>query len=149
MALPEAHAASICASATFGSFVSRARLSLDQIRAELAWVNETPDPNKCGCGNLRCCDETGHKPGACASVVATKFWTFRWEYYCHAVSMNGAARKRVATWSRGSRVIDGGLFVPLTTNCLRITLPVLPARCSLPHSMRRLQRDPRRWRCTV
>ena len=38
------------------------RLSLDAIRAELAWVNETPDPNKCGCRNVRCCDETGHKP---------------------------------------------------------------------------------------
>lgn len=54
----------------------------DKIRAELAWITETPDPTKCGCRNLRCCDETGHKLGACAAVVATKFWTFRWEYYC-------------------------------------------------------------------
>jgi hypothetical protein len=23
--------------------------SIDKIRAELAWVSETPDPNKCGC----------------------------------------------------------------------------------------------------
>jgi hypothetical protein len=51
-------------------------------RAELAWVNETPDPNKCGCRNLRSCEETGHRPGACAGAVATKFWTFRSEYYC-------------------------------------------------------------------
>jgi len=56
--------------------------SIDKIRAELAGVNETPDPNKCGCRNLRCCEETGHKPGACAGAVATRFWTFRWEYYC-------------------------------------------------------------------
>src|SRR5262245_51439249 len=42
--------------------------SIDKIRAELAWVNETPDPNKCGCRNVRCCEETGHKPGACAAV---------------------------------------------------------------------------------
>src|SRR5215510_8728039 len=56
--------------------------SIEKIRAELPWVNETPDPDKCGCRNARCCEETGHKPGACASVVATKFWTFRWEYYC-------------------------------------------------------------------
>jgi len=55
---------------------------IDKIRAELAWVNETPDPNKCCCRNLRCCEETGHRPGACAGAVATKFWTFRWEYYC-------------------------------------------------------------------
>ena len=34
------------------------------------------------CRNLRCCEETGHKPGACSGTVATKFWTFRWEYYC-------------------------------------------------------------------
>ena len=52
--------------------------SIDKIRAELA-VNETPDPNKCGCRNLRCCEETGHKPGACAAAFAMQFWTFRWE----------------------------------------------------------------------
>jgi hypothetical protein len=23
--------------------------SIDKIRTELAWVSETPDPNKCGC----------------------------------------------------------------------------------------------------
>src|SRR5215470_16175695 len=33
--------------------------SIDKIRAELAWVNEAPDPNKCGCRNVRYCDETG------------------------------------------------------------------------------------------
>jgi hypothetical protein len=29
--------------------------SIDKIRAELASVNETPDPIKCGCRNLRSC----------------------------------------------------------------------------------------------
>src|SRR5215475_6401174 len=29
--------------------------SIDKIRAELAWGT---DPNKCGCRNLRCCEET-------------------------------------------------------------------------------------------
>jgi len=56
----------------------RSYSSMDKIRAELAWVTDTPDPNKCGCRNLRCCEETGHNPGECAGVVATKFWTFRW-----------------------------------------------------------------------
>jgi hypothetical protein len=56
--------------------------SVEKIRAELAWVNEMPDPNKCSCRHLRCCEQTGHKPGACAGIVAKKFWTFRWEYYC-------------------------------------------------------------------
>src|SRR5215470_6515551 len=55
--------------------------SVEKIRAELAWINETPDPNKCGCRNVRCCEETGHRPGECKGAVATKFWTFRWEYY--------------------------------------------------------------------
>jgi len=32
--------------------------SIEKIRTELAWVNEPPDPNKCGCRNLRCCEET-------------------------------------------------------------------------------------------
>src|SRR5262249_11814083 len=38
--------------------------------------------NKCGGRNVRCCEETGHKAGACTGAVATKFWTFRWEYSC-------------------------------------------------------------------
>ena len=66
--------------------------SLDKIRAELAWVNETPDPNKCGCRNLRCCEESGPKPGACAGAVATKFWTFRWESNRETVVWRRAAR---------------------------------------------------------
>jgi len=53
--------------------------SIEKIRAELAWMNEPPDPNKCDCRNLRCCEETEHKPGACPGAVAPKF---RWEYYC-------------------------------------------------------------------
>src|SRR5690242_13472542 len=69
--------------------------SLDKIRAELAWVNETPDPNKCGCRNLRCCEETGHRPGACAGAVATKFWTFRWVYYCQPCREYGLSMRRV------------------------------------------------------
>jgi hypothetical protein len=60
----------------------RKRVNLQEIRAELTWVTETPDPNKCGCRNVRCCEETGHQKGACPGVVATKFWSFRWEYYC-------------------------------------------------------------------
>jgi hypothetical protein len=39
--------------------MSRTSSSIDKIRAELAWVTETPDPNKCGCRNLPCCEETG------------------------------------------------------------------------------------------
>jgi hypothetical protein len=60
----------------------RTYTNTDKIRAELAWVTETPDPNKCGCRNVRYCEETAHKAGACSRAVATKFWTFRWEYYC-------------------------------------------------------------------
>ena len=58
------------------------RSTLAAIRAELAWINEMPNPNKCGCRNFRCCEETRHKPGACTGAVITKCWTFRWEYYC-------------------------------------------------------------------
>ena len=64
-------------------FMPRTYSSIEEIRAELAWVNEAPDPNKCGCRHLRCCEETGHKRGGCLRPVATKFWTFRWEFYCH------------------------------------------------------------------
>jgi len=27
--------------------------TIEKIRAELVWVNETPNPNKCGCHNAR------------------------------------------------------------------------------------------------
>src|SRR5262245_60517482 len=82
---------------------SKDRLRL--IRAELAWVNETPDPNKCGCRNLRCCEETGRRPGA--GPVATKFWTCRWEYSCApSPSMYGTVPKRVNTWSPDKRKVS-------------------------------------------
>src|SRR5262249_57053455 len=75
--------------------------SIDKIRDELAWVNETPDPNKCGCRNARCCEETGHKAGACMGGVTTKLWTFRWEYYCVPCrEYDGVAIKLAATDSR-------------------------------------------------
>ena len=45
--------------------------SIDKIRAELAWVNETPDLNKCAFRTLRCCEETGHKAGACMGAFIT------------------------------------------------------------------------------
>src|SRR5262249_44870181 len=71
---------------------------IDKIRSELAWVNETPDPNKCGCRNVRCCEETGHKPGACpgqlqrSSGRSDGCTTVR-----HAASMDGAALRQSTT----------------------------------------------------
>jgi len=77
--------------------------SIEKIRAELAWVTETRDPNKCGCRNLRCCEESGHKPGACPQPVATKFWTFRWQYYCAPCREYGCCGSSlVAIWQRDS-----------------------------------------------
>jgi hypothetical protein len=46
----------------------RTRIHSEKIRAELAWVNETPDPHKCGCRNVRRCEETGHAPGTCSRL---------------------------------------------------------------------------------
>jgi hypothetical protein len=50
----------------YSNFMPHRQLNIDAIRAELSWVNETPDPKKCGCRNLIFCEETGHKP----------FWPF-------------------------------------------------------------------------
>src|SRR5215831_13137381 len=83
----------------------RMRSSIDQIRLELAWVNETPDPNKCGCRNVRCCVETGHKPGACMGAVATKFWTFRWEYYCAPCREYEWCGSKTRGYMTGTRII--------------------------------------------
>ncbi len=33
--------------------------SIDKIRAELAWVHETSDPNKSGCCDVRCLEQNG------------------------------------------------------------------------------------------
>jgi hypothetical protein len=41
--------------------------NLEKTRTELAWVGEAPDPNKCGCRNVRCCQRTGHQHDACTS----------------------------------------------------------------------------------
>lgn len=60
----------------------RRSLTPDAFRKELAWVNETPDPNKCGCRNKLCCERERHPPGGCMTPPATKLWTFRWEYFC-------------------------------------------------------------------
>src|SRR5258705_13287616 len=54
---------------------------IDKIRAELSWVTETTDPNKCGCRNLRCCRVRRHESGGCSRAPCKKL-TFRWEYFC-------------------------------------------------------------------
>src|SRR5262245_383340 len=79
--------------------------SIEMIHAELAWVNETPDPNKCGCRTVQCCEETGHSPGACAGSVVGKLWSFRWEYYCQACreyEWNGSRRRRYMPSARAN-----------------------------------------------
>src|SRR5947208_910894 len=38
----------------------RIRTSSEKIRAELTWVNQPLDPNKCSCRHMRCCEETNH-----------------------------------------------------------------------------------------
>jgi hypothetical protein len=54
--------------------------SIEKIRAELAWVNETPDPKNVAVAISDAARKLGTGQGACAGAVATKFWTFRWEY---------------------------------------------------------------------
>src|SRR5437867_8676140 len=53
-------------------------------RAELAWVNQPLDANKCSCRHMRCCEETNHVAGACTRSVETTVWTYRLEYFCSA-----------------------------------------------------------------
>ena len=62
----------------------RRRLSAPRFRQELSWVSTEPDPQKCSCRNHRCCRGTGHAAGECTSYPTTKFWGFRWEYFCAA-----------------------------------------------------------------
>ena len=73
--------------------MSRTNSKIDNIHAELSWVAEEPDPNRCGCRHMRCCKEKGHKAGECSSKVETKLWTFRWEYYCRTCRVT--ERKRL------------------------------------------------------
>jgi hypothetical protein len=53
------------------------RLTVDVIRAELAWVNETPDPNMCGCRHLLCCEQTSRAVGKCPRLPTEKVWSFK------------------------------------------------------------------------
>jgi len=67
--------------------------SPDKIRAGLAWVNETPDPNQCGCRNVRRREENGRKPGACTGTVCNEILDVPVQYYCaRCVNMNGGAK---------------------------------------------------------
>src|SRR5215468_2059279 len=75
------------------------RLSLDAIRAELAWVNQEPDPNRCGCRNVLCCEREHHAPGACTSLPTTKLWMCRWSTFAQrAANTIGAAVRGLTRW---------------------------------------------------
>ena len=70
--------------------------SIDKIRAELGWVNETADPNKCGCRSLRAATKQD-RPGACSGAVATNSGRFDGSTIARpAVNMDGAELSLVA-----------------------------------------------------
>ena len=50
----------------------RTRSSIEKIRAELTWVHQPLDPNKCSCRHLRCCEDTNHSAGICLRSVETQ-----------------------------------------------------------------------------
>src|SRR4030095_12475387 len=52
------------------------RISIDAIRAELAWVNEPVDPNVCGCRHLLCCEQTSHAVGKCPRAPTKRCGVF-------------------------------------------------------------------------
>ena len=79
----------------------------------LAWVTETPDPNKCGCRNLRCCKDwtpAGSLLGYCRHEV---LYADGSTTASHAASMNGVVLKRVGTWSPDKREINLAAVRPL------------------------------------
>src|SRR5262245_31208554 len=105
------------------------RPNLDAIRAELAWVTETPDPNKCGCRTVRCCEETGHRPGACVVLSKRSSGGFGGStIVCHE---SGVAAKRrgihdlVSFGSAAKERILSGLL-----SVLKIRRPPAPATAS-------------------
>ncbi len=55
----------------------------EQIQKELAFVSEPVDSNICGCRNARCCQREGHELAHCLNDPETRFWTYRWEYFCN------------------------------------------------------------------
>ena len=56
---------------------------IDKIRAELAWVNETPQiQTSAVAGTFDAVKKLETSPAGYSASVATKFWTFRWVYYC-------------------------------------------------------------------
>ena len=63
--------------------------SIEKIRAELTWATVMPDPNKCGRRNLRCCEETGHKPVHVTALSQRSFGRSPGKYYCQPCRENG------------------------------------------------------------
>ncbi len=66
--------------------VSRKNLSKkdrDQIRADVeAEIIRESDPTKCSCGDVRCCEKTGHARSQCVRPPVERLWHARWEYFC-------------------------------------------------------------------
>ena len=60
----------------------RAYPDFDRIQADLAFVNASTDPNRCGCPDKRCSMGEGHELGGCGCAPETRIWTHRWEYLC-------------------------------------------------------------------
>jgi hypothetical protein len=77
------------------------RLTVDVIRAELAWVNETPDPNMCGCRHLLCCEQTSHAVGKCPRLPTEKVWSFKVGVFL--LGMPSVSFR----WESGYRLHDG------------------------------------------
>jgi hypothetical protein len=78
------------------------RMTIDPIRAELAWVNPQPDPNKCGCRNMRCCEETATRLEPALESWQRSSGRFAGSITVSpAASTNGGAPRRLDIWLPG------------------------------------------------
>jgi hypothetical protein len=82
--------------------------SIDKIRAELAWVTETPDPNKCGSATSDAAKRLDTSPEGVLALSQQSSGRFGGSTTVHhAVNMNGAEVRLAATWSLDERGMSG------------------------------------------
>jgi hypothetical protein len=60
----------------------RRRANLNQIKKDLGYLSKEPDPNKCACRNVRCCEREGHAPGWCAGLRLQNYGRFGGSILC-------------------------------------------------------------------
>ncbi len=80
--------------------------SIEKIRAELTWVNETPDPNKCVVATFDAVKKLNTTPEHVRPLSRQSSGRYDGSTTVrHTVNMHGVEARPAAIWSRGKSTI--------------------------------------------